>query len=94
MAVCPVMSQAIRRATVLDGPGLTVLSWPLQVDNQTEENNDMNKRRRKGFSSLDEVCVQRQCEQRPAAWQCWTCFLASLATPSFQAWLEGKTVGF
>lgn len=40
-------------------PELTVLSWPLQVDSQTEENNDMNKRRRKGFNNLDEVGVHR-----------------------------------
>lgn len=42
----------------LDSPELTVLSWPLQVDGQTEEN-DMNKRRRRGFNNLDEVCVRR-----------------------------------
>ncbi|XP_024414515.2 F-actin-monooxygenase MICAL2 isoform X8 [Desmodus rotundus] len=30
-----------------------------RVDSQTEENNDMNKRRRKGFNNLDEVGVHR-----------------------------------
>lgn len=33
-----------------------MLSWSLQVDRQTEEN-DMNKRRRKGLNNLDEVCT-------------------------------------
>lgn len=33
---------------------LMTLSWPLQVDTQTEDS-DMNKRRRKGFNNLDEV---------------------------------------
>lgn len=49
--------RAVSGSEVLDGPELTVLSWPLQVDNQTEENNDMNKRRRRGFNSLHEVRV-------------------------------------
>lgn len=38
----------------LAGPELTMLSWPLQVDTQTEDS-DMNKRRRKVFNNLDEV---------------------------------------
>lgn len=33
-----------------------MLSWPSQVDSRTEEN-DMSKRRRKGFNNLDEVRV-------------------------------------
>lgn len=37
---------------------LTMLSLPLQGDAQTEEN-DMNKRRRKGILNLDEDCVRR-----------------------------------
>ena len=40
----------------LASPELTMLSWPSQVDSRTEEN-DMNKRRRKGFNNLDEVRV-------------------------------------
>lgn len=40
----------------LDGPELTMISWPLQVDVHTEDS-DMNKRRRKGFNNPDEVCV-------------------------------------
>ena len=46
--------RAVGGTPPLAGPELTSLSWPLQVDTQTEDN-DMNKRRRKGFNNLDEV---------------------------------------
>lgn len=68
-------------------PELTTLSWLLQVDSQTEEN-DMNKRRRKGFHNLDEVRVYSvslnqgplPASQQPQAHLTVT---AALALPSF-----------
>lgn len=73
--------RAVSGSEVLDGPELTVLFWPLQVDNQTEENNDMNKRRRRGFNSLHEVRVHSVGFNRgpwPQARPPWPSLLSSL----------------
>lgn len=88
--------RAVGGTPPLAGPELTRLSWPLQVDTQTEDN-DMNKRRRKGFNNLDEV------RARGVSVSKGSCLPASghtLARPlplpratRFQAWLDGQTVG-